>query len=152
MASERYNAVDREKHWQKVWTERDVFRAGEDRSKPKCYVLEMFPYPSGDLHIGHFRNYSIGDAVWRKLRMDGNDILHPFGWDAFGLPAERAAVREGLHPAAITKRNVDTFRKQIQRLDTGVNTLWPGKTVSDWCTHIRITQLCQHRSITVLHQ
>jgi leucyl-tRNA synthetase len=110
-----------EPKWQEVWAERRTFRTPSDpeelRAKPKYYVLDMFPYPSGaGLHVGHPEGYTATDVMARMKRAQGFNVLHPMGWDAFGLPAERAAVREGLHPAAITERNVDTFRKQIQGL------------------------------------
>ncbi len=103
------------------WEEQQAFRTptdpGELRSKPKYYVLDMFPYPSGiGLHVGHAEGYTATDVVARFKRMRGYNVLHPMGWDAFGLPAERAAVREGIHPAVITKTNIDNFRRQIKRL------------------------------------
>ena len=117
----RYNPAEIEPKWQKIWEERQAFRTPQDlttlRQKPKYYVLDMFPYPSGSgLHVGHAEGYTATDVVSRFKRMTGHHVLHPMGWDAFGLPAERAAVREGIHPATITKRNVDYFREQIQRL------------------------------------
>ena len=117
----RYNPAEIEPKWQRIWEEKQAFRTPQDletlRQKPKYYVLDMFPYPSGaGLHVGHAEGYTATDVVARFKRMTGHHVLHPMGWDAFGLPAERAAVREGIHPAVITKRNVDYFRKQIQRL------------------------------------
>ncbi len=117
----RYNPSEIEPKWQQIWAEQQVFRTPTDlaelRSKPKYYVLDMFPYPSGaGLHVGHAEGYTATDVVARFKRMTGHHVLHPMGWDAFGLPAERAAVREGIHPAIITQRNIDYFRKQIQRL------------------------------------
>ena len=106
-----------EPKWQERWLREKTFSVQVDRSKPKYYVLDMFPYPSGSgLHVGHPKGYTATDVISRWKRMQGFNVLHPMGWDAFGLPAERAAVRENLHPAVITKRNVDNFRKQIQRL------------------------------------
>jgi leucyl-tRNA synthetase len=110
-----------EPKWQRVWQERATFRTPsaheELQAKPKFYVLDMFPYPSGaGLHVGHPEGYTATDVIARLKRMQGYNVLHPMGWDAFGLPAERAAVREGLHPAEITERNIATFRRQIQRL------------------------------------
>jgi leucyl-tRNA synthetase len=110
-----------EPRWQQRWADEDAFRTPSDpetlRARPKCYVLDMFPYPSGaGLHIGHPEGYTATDVVARMRRMQGYNVLHPMGWDAFGLPAERSAVRENRHPAEITRRNVDTFREQIKRL------------------------------------
>jgi leucyl-tRNA synthetase len=119
--SEKYEPRDIEPKWQKKWEEAKAFRTPTDLSelkkKPKFYVLDMFPYPSGaGLHVGHPEGYTATDVVARLKRMLGFNVLHPMGWDAFGLPAERAAVRENIHPAIITKRNVDNFRRQIKRL------------------------------------
>jgi leucyl-tRNA synthetase len=136
MAEHTYQPSVIEPKWQRVWAERQTFRTPSDpeelRSKPKFYVLDMFPYPSGaGLHVGHPEGYTATDVIARMKRAQGYNVLHPMGWDAFGLPAERAAVREGLHPAAITERNVETFRSQIQRLgfsydwDREVNTSTP---------------------------
>jgi leucyl-tRNA synthetase len=121
MAEHSYQPSIIEPKWQAVWAERGAFRTPTDpaelAAKPKFYVLDMFPYPSGaGLHVGHPEGYTATDVIARMKRAQGFNVLHPMGWDAFGLPAERAAVREGLHPAAITERNIATFRAQIQRL------------------------------------
>jgi leucyl-tRNA synthetase len=106
-----------ETKWQRYWLENKTFKSEIDPSRPKYYVLDMFPYPSGDgLHVGHPEGYTATDIVARYKRMRGFNVLHPMGWDAFGLPAERHAVRTGEHPAKITRKNCDTFRRQIQRL------------------------------------
>ena len=114
MASERYNAPDREQHWRKVWDDAQIYRSEEDAAQPKYYVLEMFPYPSGRIHIGHVRNYSMGDVVARYKRAKGYNVLHPMGWDAFGMPAENAALESKIHPKTSTYQNIDAMRGQLK--------------------------------------
>jgi leucyl-tRNA synthetase len=112
-----YDPQTIEPKWQQYWLEKKTFSVKVEPNKPKYYVLDMFPYPSGSgLHVGHPKGYTATDVVSRWMRMKGFNVLHPMGWDAFGLPAERSAVRENLHPAVITKRNVANFKRQLQRL------------------------------------
>jgi leucyl-tRNA synthetase len=118
----RYNFRLNEKKWQERWDRDDAFLAGEDPSRPKYYCLEMFPYPSGNLHMGHVRNYAIGDVVARYHKMRGYDVLHPMGWDAFGLPAENAAIKHGIHPSRWTRDNIDKMRSQLKSM--GVSYDW----------------------------
>jgi len=113
---ERYDAAAVELKWQKTWEAENSFRVSEESDRPKYYVLEMFPYPSGRIHMGHVRNYSIGDVVSRFKTMQGFNVLHPMGWDAFGMPAENAAIQHGTHPAKWTYENIDNMRHQLKRM------------------------------------
>ena len=112
----RYNFRESEAKWQQRWREQGSFAAKLDPAQPKYYVLEMFPYPSGNLHVGHVRNYTMGDLVARYRRARGYNVLHPMGWDAFGLPAENAAIAGGIHPAVWTAENIATMRAQLRRM------------------------------------
>ena len=105
-----------ENKWQKYWGENKSFEVGEDPGRTKYYLLEMFPYPSGKIHMGHVRNYCIGDVIARYKRMRGCNVLHPMGWDAFGLPAENAAIKNKSHPARWTLDNIAYMRGQLQQL------------------------------------
>lgn len=114
---DRYDFKEIEAKWQEQWAQQDIYTVPDFIDRPKYYCLEMFPYPSGKLHMGHVRNYSIGDVVARFKTMQGYNVLHPMGWDAFGLPAENAAIKHGaLHPAQWTKENIDTMRAQLKQL------------------------------------
>ncbi len=113
---ERYNPHEIEPRWQRFWEEQRLFRVEADPGRPKYYLLEMFPYPSGNIHMGHVRNYTIGDVVARYKRMQGFNVLHPMGWDAFGMPAENAAIANRTHPARWTYANIDNMRSQLKRL------------------------------------
>ncbi|MDH3402427.1 MAG: leucine--tRNA ligase [Acidobacteriota bacterium] len=143
MAKTVYDPQAIEPKWQAVWEERQAFRTPSDpaelAARPKFYVLDMFPYPSGSgLHVGHSEGYTATDVIARMKRMQGYNVLHPMGWDAFGLPAERSAVREGKHPAEITRRNVDNFRGQIQRL--GFSYDWDREVDTSVVDYYRWTQ------------
>jgi len=111
-----YHPSNVERKWQTFWAENKSFRSLPDPSRKKCYILEMFPYPSGKIHMGHVRNYSIGDVIARFRRMQGYNLLHPMGWDAFGMPAENAAIKHGVHPAKWTYENIKAMRVQLKQL------------------------------------
>ena len=120
-STSRYNARVAEPKWQRIWEERGAFRATRDPAKPKYYVLEMFPYPSGRIHIGHVRNYAMGDVIARYKRARGFNVLHPMGWDAFGLPAENAAMQTGDHPGDWTWANIRAMRGQLKQMGLSID-------------------------------
>src|SRR3989338_8361040 len=133
-----YNPSKIEPKWQKEWEKKGIFRSNESASKKKYYVLEMFPYPSGNLHMGHVRNYSIGDAIARYMRMQGFNVLYPMGFDAFGLPAENAAIKEGADPKDYTYKRIANMTEQLKRL--GYSYDWERKVVTADAEYYRWNQ------------
>ncbi|MDD5098508.1 MAG: class I tRNA ligase family protein, partial [Candidatus Pacebacteria bacterium] len=112
-----YNFSEIEKKWQEYWEKNYSYKTGDNPNFPKFYVLDMFPYPSGDgLHVGHLKGYVATDIVARVKRAQGFNVLHPMGWDAFGLPAENYAIKQGIHPAICTKQNIESFKKQLEKI------------------------------------
>jgi leucyl-tRNA synthetase len=132
---DRYDAKSIEPRWQDHWAKNDLFRAGNRPGSPKKYVLAMLPYPSGEMHMGHARVYSITDVLARYMRKRGFDVLHPFGWDSFGLPAENAAIKEGVHPAVRTPKNVKSFKQDVVSLGISI----------DWSTEISTSDPSYYR-------
>ncbi|MEC7490733.1 MAG: leucine--tRNA ligase [Pseudomonadota bacterium] len=121
MNIDRYPFKEAETRWQQTWDENECFRASEDTKRKKYYVLEMFPYPSGRIHMGHVRNYTMGDVVARFKRAQGYNVLHPMGWDAFGMPAENAAMEQKVHPAEWTQTNIETMRRQLKMMGLSID-------------------------------
>ena len=136
--NKKYDACAIEQKWQKKWAEADLFHVSEDDSKEKFYLLEMFPYPSGNLHMGHVRNYSIGDVMARFKKMQGYNVLHPMGWDSFGLPAENAAIKNQTHPVEWTLKNMDNMRAQLQSL--GISYDWEREVATCLPDYYKFTQ------------
>ncbi len=132
----RYNPKEIEPKWQNIWAESEIYKTTEDPSRPKKYVLEYFPYPSGAaMHVGHVRNYTIGDTVSRFMRMQGNNVLHPMGWDAFGLPAENYAIKSGISPQEAVAKNVEHFKSQLMQMGFSY----------DWSREINSTDLSYYK-------
>ena len=128
-----------EDKWQKIWTENGQYKTDTtDSSKPNYYTLEMFPYPSGNIHMGHVRNYSIGDVVARFKKMEGYNVLHPMGWDSFGLPAENAAIKHGVHPHKWTMANIEDMKAQLKLL--GLSYDWEREVATSTPEYYRFTQ------------
>jgi leucyl-tRNA synthetase len=121
MTETRFNPLAADARWQKAWDDAAIFRADRHPERPAAYVLEMFPYPSGRIHMGHVRNYAMGDVVARHKAMTGHAVLHPMGWDAFGMPAENAAMDKGVHPGGWTYANIDQMREQLKRLGLAID-------------------------------
>lgn len=117
----RFNPLEADARWQATWDEQQSFKADDASTKPRSYVLEMFPYPSGRIHIGHVRNYSMGDVLARFRRMTGHEVLHPMGWDAFGMPAENAAMEKKVHPGSWTRENIANMRAQLKKLGFAID-------------------------------
>ena len=116
-----YNHKLIEKKWQEIWLQNKVFKFSEDSTKQKFYVLEMFPYPSGKIHMGHLRNYAIGDALARYKKLKGYNVLHPMGFDAFGLPAENAALQHKIHPEKWTLSNIANMRQELKSIGLAID-------------------------------
>lgn len=138
MLVDRYDPKSMESKWQHYWEDHKVFKTEMDHNKPQYYVLEMFPYPSGKLHMGHVRNYSIGDVIARFKAMHGFNILHPMGWDAFGMPAENAAIKHGIHPAKWTLENIANMTKQQKEL--GLSYDWDREVTTCKADYYKWTQ------------
>jgi leucyl-tRNA synthetase len=118
---ENYNPIPVELYWQDFFEKNQTFKTNNNFLKKKFYCLEMFPYPSGNIHMGHVRNYTLGDVIANYKRLNGFNVLHPMGWDAFGLPAENAAIQNDLHPQKWTLKNISTMKSQLKRLGLSID-------------------------------
>ena len=146
-----YDPSRLEKKWQTYWEENQTFRAEVDPTRPKYYVLDMFPYPSGDgLHVGHPEGYTATDIIARYKRMRGFNVLHPMGWDAFGLPAEQYAIKTGTHPRITTQNNIENFKRQIQSL--GFSYDWSREIDTTDPRYVRWTQWIFRRLFELILQ
>ena len=116
-----YDAFKIEKKWQKYWSDKNSFESNIDFKKKKFYILEMFPYPSGKIHMGHLRNYTIGDVIARYQKSLGYNVLHPMGWDSFGMPAENAAMENKLNPKTWTEKNINNMKEQLKAIGLAID-------------------------------
>ena len=138
---DRYNFKVVEDKWQSKWENDKFFFVKKDKSKKKFYCLEMFPYPSGKIHLGHVRNYTLGDVLARYKKMSGFNVLHPMGWDSFGMPAENAARENNLHPAEWTRKNVSIMKNQLKKLGLSI----------DWEREISTCEPEYYKHLSLIH-